>query len=722
VKTWPIGPRKRDELEATAKEVQALVDLDAAEWLDPPLKPGEWERLLADPGAMRRHMQRLHDGDTGEDLEWRVYTQMCVIRKHGTDAWRVIQNFAVEWANGNPDTITDSLAHQGFRTICEIVFPGAFLTSVDWYKMFYQIPTSRRTRMGSMAWVGGRRVLLRGAAMGISVIPSASQRISNVVCDLVVERCPWARAAACIDDLYQSAPSFIEGLQTIQVLYDVCTRLRIALKPAKCDHWPHTTKPVLRNTVNTATARCYTHSDTVRKIRTQCSAFIDRVNEQKAVTQREIASLIGVANSCADTSWQMFFSCAGLRDLLKRMIRQGAAGGREWDAAFRLDMEAEWAALADAERLRTVANWGGRSMLPFIAEEFVVADGGPMAGGALALSVEGKAAILSNANSTDASTIAMRALTSAALQAIWSQNRNEMEASTNAVFTFARTHLWYDKVVAVIVDSRTVRAYLSKGGPKFDLAHAAARFHQRMLEMFNVHVVCIWSSGKSLFLADEWSRTKVNRPRWMEAATARRIVDAEWGVHTLDCFGSVINRWCARYISCYPETCAELMGVDFFSMNLTDVLRGERAIGRPPARRVMETLQALQRAEAESFTLITRGWPSATVMTVIITMLTTWPVFVPYCDGLYETCWEPTLKEKERETWSEPKGTLCAWPLSGRPCMTKAFQNENKTRNWAAMPTEKVEQLTTRALSGSAHGSKSRATTSLRAMLRLAAF
>jgi hypothetical protein len=136
----------------------------------------------------------------------------------------------------------------------------------------------------------------------------------------------------------------------------------------------------------------------------------------------------------------------------------------------------------------------------------------------------------------------------------------------------------------------------------------------------------------------------------------------------------------------------------------------------------METLQALQRAEVESFTLVKTGWPSATVNPVIQTKLTRWPIFVPYCDALYETCWEPTLKEKERETWTEPKGALCVWPLSGRPSNTKDFQDENRTRNWRVMSTEKVAAHTTRALNGSADGYKSRMACSLRAMLTSAVF
>ena len=603
------------------------------------------------------------------------------------------------------------------KTCSEIVYPGAFITSVDWFKMFYQLPTSRRTQMGSTAWVGGRRVRLHGAAMGISVIPSASQRISNILCALVAERCPWARTASCIDDLYQTAPSFLEGLMTIQALYDLCTRLRVQLKPIKCDHWPHTTKPILRNTVNTATSMVYTHADTQSKIRNKCNAFLDRVIHHKAVTMREVASLIGTVQSCSDSAWQVFMSLTGFRDLLQRMIRM--ASPKAWDAAFRLDMEAEWMVLADARRLTQIAKFGGRSMLPYIASEFCVTDGGPMASGGLALSVRGQAAIMIDAASTVPSNIAFRYLMEGWCQRLWSQNRKELAAATAAVESFVRIHNWHDCVVAVIVDSRTVRAYLTKGGPRIELAHAAARFHQRLWAQFRIRVVSLWSSGKSLFLADEWSRTKVNCPRWMESPEARRLIEHRLGPHTVDCFATTLNRWVERHISPYPEPSESLVAADFFSLNLASVLEGERPICRPPADQIMATLKAIRAAALPHFTLITWGMPPKPWVAEAVSMLAAWPAILPFSPGLFLPCWEPTQKIHERETWSAPQASVFAWPLSGQPSRIAAFQHPSSKTNWRHMPTAKVEELTTVRLAGSLSSSSNKnAVASLRRMLK----
>jgi hypothetical protein len=360
---WPAGPRDAAKLQAVIESLEELIEIGAAEWVDEELSEEEWQRLLSDPKAMRKHMERLHRDEKDDLKAWRVYTEMVAILKHtAAEGFRIIQNFATDYANNFEAAIHDSWSHKGMAELVQLIDSGDCITALDAMKYFYQFPMSARTEQCCYAWVRGRRIRLKGGAMGLSILPLVAQRVTNIVCAEIAKEAPMARVGGLIDDLYVSSPGFLSGCLAMKAAFRVCERLKVQVKPSKCVVWPHVRCKMLRNTIDTTTMTSYSHLETQMSIRAKGYAMMERIASQEAILVKEVASLLGVARSTRDNNTGLLATTQGLQDLQGRMLKES---GQDWGAAFILDAEKEWMVSADIARLVQVSRWGGKSLLNY---------------------------------------------------------------------------------------------------------------------------------------------------------------------------------------------------------------------------------------------------------------------------------------------------------------------------------------------------------------------
>ena len=647
LQAMPAGPLLPAEVSEAETVLHEFQDMGFAICKDPVCK--EWDHLRKDRGLLQQYMMRIEQADPTH-TPWRRFQQAFCLPKKGDKPndplnrlLRLILSFKGPWGNetarqGLQLWLRETYSHRGFRDLIRLVLPGCHIADVDATKFFHQVRTDWISTEASWLWVRGRRWRLDAMCMGPSLAPSIAQRLANIIDTEASLACPDGRFGSMIDDHYAMGDTFRDALRAICALLRTCIRLGLTLNPDKCHLLPHQIRAILQTIVDTQTMWCYTSALTCQSIREKCMSLITAIETGDLTTPREIASLLGSATSAMDSAWQMTLAMQGLRELLTRMLR---GSQMDWNARFKLNPDNAFFALLDAKRLHEISHWTGRPLLPWIPTEVIMADGSPYARGAVWLTGP-IAATQSSPVANEPSSVAFRLLFIKMENALWSQNQCEVDASMSAIVSFVEQRRWRWLTVAIITDSMVNAKYIRRGGSVFSLAHAVMRIQATLWLRFRVNVIPLWLHGKRLYLADGYSRTRLNRPVWRLDPAAIHCIQAEFGPLHVDAFATIDTRMTRLFIGPFPQPTKYQLGTDFFAMNLVaSDLRNTALVGAPPRRRVEQLLNFLQAQRVRSFTLLLAAPELHPAIGRILKHITRAPIVIPHYATRYELIWEP---------------------------------------------------------------------------------
>ena len=700
---WPLGPLSREVLQIVTTEWNEMVRLGVAYWLDPPLVPGLWDRLCREGKAsVRRHCVRLHKAEAatqGEKAQYgRRYQNCAAIPKRGDNPddptnrmLRIICACIGRWGNDDDLWVHQVFSHGGFRECVKIVSPGCYLSDSDLTKFFWQINVSELTRQAQVFWIGGRRAVLTGAAMGLHLTPYVAQRILLTILAEVRRRAPYGRITGCIDDVYMAADTIYDSMGLTAGFTQVCGHLGAQISVKKTHLQGRFIIKMLQNVVNARSMRCYTPQPIVRATKKLCDDFIFAQMHQRPYALRTLASLVGTVQSTVDTAWMVTMSMQGIRNLLARSIQAAWDQERsrpDWDAAI-IIAKSEWFAKSDAVRLREMSSWSGRSLLPVMPDHLLASDAGPRAKGAVWLTGP-VPAIRVSPHEDEASVVSLRQLFLQYEQA-FSQNRKETDGIGAAAVTFCRAQRWSNKTVGIFTDNRTAWRYFMKGGPVLSLTAAAVRFQQLLWDEAHVKLVVYWAAGLDLWIADEWSRTHESTPQWRLAPAALQAIEKKMGVtHTVDVCADERRRVCRKYIGPCPQFTLhrDMLAVNVLNTDMGRLMQGERAWCMPPGRLTVKIVKHFTRHEIQEYTLVTKGSPKELVcLMTLIEMSVELPIIIPFSAGLWQLAWSPQERPQIRRNQ-----ILVVWRLSACRLQRHEFQKRHGRSFWDRTQTDLVEQ------------------------------
>ena len=703
---WPLGPMTAEVLKIVLAQWEEMIGLGVAYWLDPPLVPGLWDRLCKEgKGAIRRHCVRLHEAEAvtnGVQAQYgRRYQNCAAIPKRGDKPddpmnrmLRIICACIGRWGNDDELWVHQVFSHGGFRECVKIVLPGCFLSDSDLTKFFWQINVSELTRNAQVFWIGGRRVVLTGAAMGLHLTPYVAQRVLMTILAEVRALVPYGRITGCIDDVYMSADTIYDSMGLTAGFMQVCGHLGAQVSVKKTHLQGRFIIKMLQNVVNARSMRCYTPQPIVGSIRTLCDEFIEAMMLQRPYPLRTLASLVGTVQATVDTAWMVVMSMQGIRNLLSRSIQAAwdqELGRPDWDSAI-IIAHSEWFARSDVVRLREMVAWSGRSLLPVLPDHLLASDAGPRAKGAVWLTGP-MPAITVSPHADEASIVTLRQLFLRYEQA-FSQNQKETDGIGASAVTFCRAQKWTNKTVAIFTDNRTAWRYFMKGGPVLSLTAAAARFQQIIWDEAHVRIVVYWAAGLDLWIADEWSRTHESRPQWRLSPVALQVIEHKMKVtHTVDVCTDEKRRVCKKYIGPCPQFTMheDMVAVNVMNSNMEKLMQGERPWCMPPGRKTEAIVDHFLRHGIEDLTLVTKGSPQRLVCLMkLINLSVGLPIVVPFSDALWQLVWSPLEVPVLRRNL-----ILVVWHLSANRSRQEAFRSTLGESFWDPTSTHSVVQAMT---------------------------
>ena len=660
---WPTGPLDEVKLCFAEDTMEELVQMGAAEWLDDPLTEAEWNRLKYDKKALLAHMKQIEFSDPTR-TRWRLFQAAHAIPKKEDcpllRVFRVILDYSGLFGNDIPSWVRATYSHKGLRDILRIIRPGCFLAGIDLRKWFHQFPVSERTVQAQYMWLRGRRLRLTRLAMGLQISPLISQNVINVIMAEVRLRHPTAALSALIDDVYLSDSSWWEALLASKALIDVCNYYGVLISTSKSHPIPHHLFKVLRSIVNTFTMQIYTSAATQKSIRDQASKLLYQLQHKKPFGPRQLASLLGVIQSTADSAMLQVMSTTGLRDLQTRCLR---LAHQNWDRLFTADKTEEFPAIHDLTRCLQIACWNGRPLLSLVPDQVIASDGSPTAAGAVLLT-GGEGAAGTNPEVSLVSKIGLRLLFSRWESANLSQNAREITSAALAIVTFVKAKKWTYQVIALITDSMTCRRYLQKGGGTFNLAMMARRLHDWLWHTTRCRLLVLWSHGKQLYLADSWSRPHGDQTIWAMSPDAVRLLQNHHRTtFTLDAQASNASRICQKFIGDHPSPAIgdDQVGTNMLSPGLhMDSLLQQSVWIMPQRRHLGKILVRLQQAQApEVYLAVMNPTTNLPELSEILRFLVRPPSVTGSYDGLFCPLWSP-----EHARLVHRAGILVVFPLS----------------------------------------------------------
>ena len=249
---------------------------------------------------------------------WRFYNAILAIPKADSDRFRICLSFLA--LNSLPQWIRESYLHRGFSDLEAMFELNSWIADLDLKKFFHQIPASWRTSQAQCVIVRCRRFMFTTAAMGPTLVPFVAQRISNYLSKLVAERCASITTRSLIDDHYWAARTFSACLAASRIVVEVYEYYGAVISIEKAHLYPSQVRAVLQNVIDTTSLRIYSPALRLKRLRNLTASLLATIEAGETVNPREIATIVGIVNSCRRSAWMSTFQVAGLRHLQADMV------------------------------------------------------------------------------------------------------------------------------------------------------------------------------------------------------------------------------------------------------------------------------------------------------------------------------------------------------------------------------------------------------------------
>lgn len=446
-----------------------------------------------------------------------------------------------------------------------MLFPGAFITTIDLHKAYTQVAIDRRSFPFLRFWWGTELWQFQVLPFGLSTAPFAFQRLSTWVATLLRQR--GIRTAVYLDDWTFAHRSPTSAGRASATTLALLNQLGLEVSP-KSDLLPSQVKVVLGLRFDTVLNTVGLPSDKVRAFRQILKELLQQ-NQWTLLTCQQICGKLNFASQVVP-----------LGMLHLRHLQRQIGPLRRSSVPLLLTAEC----ISDLQWWRSNMHQASQLFRP-PPSHFVATDASDWGYGA---AING--ATISGEWS--------------ARQRRWSINRRELFTVLHVLSEWGNR--WHDTTVLLQTDNTTVVSVLNHQGTTKSvvLLELTARILQQAHDN-NIVLSVYHLPGRFNLLPDALSRNYQHMPEWHLLPSAAQRLWRRFGKPTIDLFASHRSRQVTRYVS-FNNTDNAAEWIDAFSRPWT----GETAWVFPPPTLIPELLRHLQTAQGQFYLLLPQ-WDAA---------------------------------------------------------------------------------------------------------------
>lgn len=245
-------------------------------------------------------------------------------------------------------------------------------------------------------------------------------------------------------------------------------------------------------------------------------------------------------------------------------------------------------------------------------------------------------------------------------------NTRELTAVHNGIQSLCNVMKWKNCAVRVRTDNQVTMSYINRmGGREPHLARLAEQIHNFCLDS-KIRITAEYLPGIQNATADWLSRIESDNSESKLHRTLFKLIEDQWGPHTIDCLASSTNTHLDRYISYrHDQTC---MYSDLFSRPMD---QKENCWMFPPASGpVIPRCLKKIRNEKINATMVIPVWPSQHWWPLVWPLCMDWPCLLPRHPATLSNWVEG------KEVQSLPFWPLVAVRLSGSSYERESFRRQ----------------------------------------------
>lgn len=504
------------------------------------------------------------------------------------------------------------------KSICHLLKPNDFLTSIDLRDAFLHVPIHAQSQKYLQFVWRGKKYCFRTLPFGLSLSPLVFTKILKPL--LTWARKLGIRVVAYLDDLLIMASSRQESLNHTALFRQKLEEIGFLVKESKSTLIPTQSISHLGFNINTTDMTLSIPGSKLRDLRRSAKKLLSK----DEAPLRTVAAFIGQAMSLTPA---VFPARLHLQHLMQ-VQNQTLAMKKTWKSMTSLSSDAktelEW-------WINHLQDWNGKSFVPQPSDLDLYTDSSDLHWG-----------IVHDSNTLSGS---------------WTETETTQHINVKELLVVEHAlHLpeVQGKTANIICDNTTTISYLNRfGGTKSpQLREVAIRIWQFCLDTgTRIRTTYVPST---LNPADAPSRKMNTQLEWGISHDFFQTLNQKWGPHSIDLFASHINNKLPIFYSWKPHP--QAASYDALSRSWTDL--GNLYLC-PPWNLISTALQKIQ-DEGLTATIITPFWPTAYWFPTIKRMATDPPVPVPRTAVIPAPGDSSTLLEKN------PHWSMTAWRVNGK--------------------------------------------------------
>ena len=458
---------------------------------------------------------------------------------------------------------------EGVHTLQSVLRRRDYMTKLDLSDFYMHLSILAQCCQYFRFMFEGIKYECQGMPFGLGPAPRISTKLLMPVVKYLRRR--GVRCIVYIDDILVLARSRAQSLKHTQLAVDLLHKLGFGIHPKKIQATPVQSIEFLGLQVNSVNMQLRVPREKIRGLRRQIADTI-RQSAAGTLTVRRFASLLGKFNAVRGAVAAAPLHIWPLIHLQHSVLRRRTDWETKMTLSIRAVEELQWWS-ADLQQ------WNGKSIIPMKHQFIMTTDASHLGWGGWWKPVGGRARPADQARGF--------------FSRRESQNSSNWRELTAVCFTLqAAAPRFRNKVLLIETDNNTTKAYLNHMGGRSRVLSAIAHQTWSVAHQFGIHLVAVHRPGRLNERADRLSRWKQDSTELKLRPALFQAADRRWGPHSIDLFGSRINKQLRRFVAWKPEPQAvALDGLQF-------PLKGENPWCFPPEALIGRLLSKIIREQA----------------------------------------------------------------------------------------------------------------------------
>ena len=474
----------------------------------------------------------------------------------------------------------------------DLLFPGAWLASIDLKEAYYTIPISDEDQKYLCFQWEDKVYRFTCVPFGLSSAPWLFTKTLRPIFSKFHEE--GHQGFGYIDDSFIVADSYEKCVESVQCLTELFSQLGFSINTEKSVLKPTQNLTFLGYELNSLNMTISPTHEKKEKVKSS----VENLLQDKKPKIRKVASTLGLLNDvCKSTEYGRIYV---KRLEIQKILALRKVGKKQFEGRMKISYESS----RDLRWWRDNIDSASYSIRPIVPETVLKTDASKSGWGAVC----------------DSQSTGGR----------WNVQESEYHINIlelKAVELGLRSlcsDISGPAGIKVLCDNSTSVSYLKhKGGTKSTHCNEVARRIWKWCETKNIWLVVSHIPGIQNIEADFESRNFTDNTEWALNSHMFKEVCDTWGYPNIDLFASRNNNQLPLYVSWGPDPFAKY--VDAFSLNWREF---KFVYIFPPFRLIARALQKVQ-AEKVRAIIVTPMWPGQP--------------------------WFPSLQAAARETWTFPK-------------------------------------------------------------------